>query len=264
MIKLIATDMDGTFCDKNKKWSPEFNDVFYQMKEKGILFCAASGRQYMSLYNDFQPLSDDMLFIAENGGYVAYGKECLKTYAIERESVNAIIEKLSTIEDLMLIPCGVKSAYTLEKNRKYEYEVKKYYAAYEFINSYDDIEDEIIKIAIYDPEYKITRYLDQIKSYMTDDLKLVTSGFEWMDITFHTVHKGHGISIFLEKFNLTKDECAAFGDNMNDYELLTSVTHSYAMENAVQSIKDIASEVIGHHNDYAVVTKIKEILSTNK
>ena len=81
-----------------------------------------------------------------------------------------------------------------------------------------------------------------------------------MDITFHTVHKGHGISIFLEKFNLTKDECAAFGDNMNDYDLLTSVTHSYAMENAVQPIKDIASEVIGHHNDFAVVTKIKEII----
>ena len=33
MIKLIATDMDGTFCDKDKKWSPEFKDVFYQMKQ---------------------------------------------------------------------------------------------------------------------------------------------------------------------------------------------------------------------------------------
>ena len=121
MIKLIATDLDGTFCDKNKKWSPEFNDVFYQMKEKGILFCAASGRQYMSLYHEFQPMSDDMLFIAENGGYVAHGKKCLKTFEIKRELVNYIIDKLSTIEDLMLIPCGAKGAYTLEKNKLFYY-----------------------------------------------------------------------------------------------------------------------------------------------
>ena len=261
MIKLIATDMDGTFCDQNKKWSPKFKDVFYQLKEKGILFCAASGRQYMSLYNEFYPMSDDMLFIAENGGYVAHGKKCLKTFEIKKELMTYILEKLSIIEDLMLIPCGAKGAYTLEKNKQYEYEIKKYYAAYSFISSYDEIDDAIVKIAIYDPEYKISRYLDQINSFMTDDLKIVTSGFEWMDITNNHVHKGNGMALFQELFNVSKDECAAFGDNMNDYELLTSVTYSYAMENAVQPIKDIAYEVIGHHNDYAVITKIKEILN---
>ena len=260
MIKLIATDMDGTFVDEHKKWSPDFKDVFYQMKEKGVLFCAASGRQYMSLYNEFQPMSKDMLFIAENGGYVAYGDQCLKTYGIDRELVDEILEKLSTIETLMLIPCGAKGAYTLEKNKHFEYEIKKYYAAYTFVESYSDIDDEIVKIAIYDPEYKITRYLDQIKSFMTDDLKLVTSGFEWMDITKNNVHKGNGIALFQELFHLSKDECAAFGDNMNDFELLTSVTYSYAVENAAQPIKDIAYEVIGHHNDFAVVSKIKELL----
>lgn len=260
MIKLIATDMDGTFCDQNKKWSPKFKDIFYQLKEKGILFCAASGRQYMSLYNEFYPMSKDMLFIAENGGYVAYGEECLKAYEIKKDLCLDMLSKLSQIEKLMLIPCGTKGAYTLIKNKCYEHEIKKYYAAYEFINDYNEIDDDIVKIAIYDPEYKITQYLNQINSYMNKELKLVTSGFEWMDITKNDVHKGHGITLFQEKFNLTKDECVAFGDNMNDYELLTNVTYSYAMENAVQPIKDIAYEVIGHHNDYAVVSKIKEIL----
>lgn len=261
MIKLIATDMDGTFCDQNKKWSPDFKDVFYQLKERGILFCAASGRQYMSLYNDFYPMSKDMLFIAENGGYVAYGEKCLKAYSFDKELFFNVIYKLDQIKNLMLIPCGTKSAYTLKKNQCYEHEIKKYYAAYEFIDSYTDIDDEIVKIAIYDPEYNITQYLDQIHSNMNDELKLVTSGFEWMDITKNDVNKGHGISIFLEKFNLKKEECAAFGDNMNDFELLSSVKYSYAMENAVQPIKDIAYEVIGHHNDFAVVQKIKEILN---
>ena len=130
------------------------------------------------------------------------------------------------------------------------------------VNSfYDDTtRDEFVKIAIYDPEYKISRYLDKINSFMTDELKIVTSGFEWMDITNNNVHKGNGMTLFQELFNISKDECVAFGDNMNDYELLTSVTYSYAVDNAVQPIKEIAYDIIGNHNDFSVVSKIKELI----
>ena len=36
MIKLIAKDMDGTFLDSDKRFDPEFIDIFYKLKEKGI------------------------------------------------------------------------------------------------------------------------------------------------------------------------------------------------------------------------------------
>ena len=38
MIKLIATDMDGTFLDSKKEFSPEFSSVYFSMKQKGIKF----------------------------------------------------------------------------------------------------------------------------------------------------------------------------------------------------------------------------------
>ena len=38
MIKLIATDMDGTFLDSQKKFDPEFLSLFYKLKEKNIPF----------------------------------------------------------------------------------------------------------------------------------------------------------------------------------------------------------------------------------
>ena len=37
MIKLIATDMDGTFLDSQKKFDPEFLSLFYKLKEKNII-----------------------------------------------------------------------------------------------------------------------------------------------------------------------------------------------------------------------------------
>ena len=37
MIKMIATDMDGTFLDSEKRFDPEFIDIFYKLKEKNSI-----------------------------------------------------------------------------------------------------------------------------------------------------------------------------------------------------------------------------------
>ncbi|MGL5919456.1 MAG: HAD family hydrolase, partial [Bacteroidales bacterium] len=45
-IKMIASDMDGTLLDSNHEWSPSFLSELKKLTDKGILFVAASGRQY--------------------------------------------------------------------------------------------------------------------------------------------------------------------------------------------------------------------------
>ena len=66
-IKFIATDMDGTLLCDNKQLPSDFYEVFQQLQQKNILFSAASGRQYQSLVNTFEPVKEEMVFIAENG-----------------------------------------------------------------------------------------------------------------------------------------------------------------------------------------------------
>ena len=56
MIKLVATDIDGTLLQSGEREVPEA--VFVQIDrllKKGILFAAASGRQYSNLKNLFAP-----------------------------------------------------------------------------------------------------------------------------------------------------------------------------------------------------------------
>ena len=70
MIKLIACDMDGTLLDSQKRLPPELPEVIAQLREKGVIFCVASGRQYASLRRDFEAYADDLLFLCENGALV--------------------------------------------------------------------------------------------------------------------------------------------------------------------------------------------------
>ena len=75
MIKLIATDLDGTLLNREKKLPDDIFDVIDALDKKGILFAAASGRQMASLERLFAPVREKMIFIAENGAYVKYKDE---------------------------------------------------------------------------------------------------------------------------------------------------------------------------------------------
>ena len=76
MIKLIASDIDGTLLEEGTDGiNPEIFTVIRELKKKGIVFAAASGREYASLRRLFQPVKDDIYFIADNGASVMYGGE---------------------------------------------------------------------------------------------------------------------------------------------------------------------------------------------
>ena len=73
MIKLVASDLDGTLLMKGAQSLPE--DIFpliRQLKDLGILFIAASGRQYANMKKMFAPVADDMPFICKTGGRPFY------------------------------------------------------------------------------------------------------------------------------------------------------------------------------------------------
>ncbi len=260
MIKLIATDMDGTFLDSNKQFSPEFIDIFYQLKERGIKFVIASGNQYYRLYQKFLPLSDQMYFIAENGCYIAKGATELYHNTISNVNVNQIIAVLQDHPQLPVIMCGRKGAYILDKNKSYESLVKLHYCNYQFVSSYDQIDDEIMKISINDPEGKIEEKLALVKPRLPEEVKIVTAGNIWMDIHNKEINKGIGMSFLQAIYEIEPDECMAFGDQMNDYELLQQVKYGYAMANAVDPIKEIAYGITLSNDEQGVIVKIKEVL----
>ena len=57
MIKLVASDIDGTLLPEGTdKINPEIFEVILKLKEKGILFAAASGRHYCSISRLFEPV----------------------------------------------------------------------------------------------------------------------------------------------------------------------------------------------------------------
>ena len=133
MIKLVASDVDGTLVpDGTFEIDPEIYDVIKKLKEKGITFVAASGRQYASLKKLFAPVADRILYIPDNGGFVrgSKGETWLKR-PMEKDLIRAIVEDAEKLPDVELMLCGRDYAYVgSEDGRLYNWMREAYPVSY--------------------------------------------------------------------------------------------------------------------------------------
>ena len=82
MIKLVASDLDGTLLlHKAQSLPEEIFSLIRQLEELGIMFVAASGRQYPNMTKLFAPVASEISYISENGALaVDHGKEGCRVY----------------------------------------------------------------------------------------------------------------------------------------------------------------------------------------
>ena len=146
MIKLIATDMDGTLLNSKNEIQDGFYEVFNKLEEKGIIFAAASGRQYYNLLKRFEGIEDKMMFIAENGTFVVYKGKELVVNALDLNLARELIKVGRNIKDSYVILCGKKSAYIESDDKRLIEQTEKYYERYEIVSDLTKIEDDILKV----------------------------------------------------------------------------------------------------------------------
>ncbi|HBL8089173.1 TPA: sugar-phosphatase YbiV, partial [Escherichia coli] len=95
-VKVIVTDMDGTFLNDAKTYNqPRFMAQYQELKKRGIEFVVASGNQYYQLISFFPELKDEISFVAENGALVyEHGKQLFHGELTRHESRIVIGELL--------------------------------------------------------------------------------------------------------------------------------------------------------------------------
>lgn len=256
MIKLIATDMDGTLLNNKNEIHHDFIDVFEKLQEKDIIFAAASGRQYFNLLKRFEDVKDKMMFIAENGTIVVYKGEEIFINSLDRNIAKELVNIGRNIENSNVILCGKNSAYIESTDEEFIKEVEKYYEKYEVVKDVNEIEDDILKVTICDfngAQENSNKYYDDYR----EELQVSISGKIWLDITNKGANKGVAIKALQEKMGIDFNETMVFGDYLNDLEMMEAAYHSYAMENAHDDLKKVSRFIAKSNDDNGVLEAIK-------
>ncbi|MDO5136613.1 MAG: HAD family hydrolase [Eubacteriales bacterium] len=243
MIKLIASDLDGTILQNGaQEISEEMFSLIRQLREKGILFAAASGRQYANMRRLFAPVFEDMAFVCENGAVTFYQGELLYQDVFDRGLMRDILKEAYEKEGTEF-SCSTKDFYYMKPKSEHYIRLMTEVVdcEYKVIQSLDEIREPCIKVAVYE-EGGIT---EESRLYwqerFQDRCRVVTSGFAWLDfIPFHT-NKARGVKKLLDMNRIAPEECLVFGDEYNDIEMLEAVKYSFAMKNAKPGVKAAAS-----------------------
>lgn len=258
MIKLIASDMDGTLLNDRKELNFEIFDIINDLNKKGIIFAAASGRQLCSLNRFFEPVSDNIIFIAENGTFVSYKGEELYSSTMKKTLVTDILNKCDSIDPEMIILCGKYCAYTDSKDifkmmsaDSFKYNIK-------MVDSLFDVNDEILKISLADKN-DVNNCIRKVNSLFNDRVDVTLSGYNCVDIMNKGENKGKAIKNIQKKLEVEFNETVVFGDNYNDIEMFEEAYYSFAMEAAVEGVRKRARFIAGDNNNDAVIKKIREL-----
>ncbi len=244
MIKYIASDLDGTLLQNDaQSLDPEIFDLILELKEKGILFIAASGRRYKNLRLLFEPVKDDIAYVAENGSLCVYKDEIISRGLIERELALRIIDagrKYGTCHPL--VSCE-SCCYTDSKSEYFINHMQNIIRCdLEPVPDVYDIHEPFIKLAMCD--FKGT---DQLLSYFrhlfSSEIEIVTSGNIWVDFIAPNADKGSTLARFLKHLGISPRDGIAFGDQYNDVEMLETAGTSYAMSNAAPGVAYYADYV---------------------
>ncbi len=262
MIKLILSDMDGTLLDEEAKLPAEFDAMMKKLSERGVMFAPASGRQYHSLVDTFPGYADSFLFISDNGTMVKQHGQELFSDVIEWQCAMDLLNSVNETDGVYNVFCGKEKAYLLKKKQPERYmgELQKYFRAIELVDCFEDVADDPIKVSFFtgagDADTKIYPLMEPHAATM----QVVLASAYWVDITNKGANKGMAVRKLQERLRLAPEECAAFGDYMNDKEMLESVYYSYAMANAYPAIKDVARFEAKSNAENGVMRQIQEFI----
>lgn len=265
MIKLVVSDVDGTLVpDGTFDINPEIYNVIRDLKDCGITFAAASGRQYASLRRLFAPVADDIMYITDNGGFVrdSQGNPWQKS-PMDKALVNALIEDAWKLPDIDIMLCGMDWAYvTREDSYLFKWMRDSYRYDIKAVSDLTKVEDDIVKVSIYHPEDAEAVVKEWFYDKWKDRTLIASAGVYWMDCNRYDINKGASLKLIMERMGITGDEVMVFGDNINDLGMLACANESYAIGSARDEVKQAAAHVADTMANQGVIKTIKrEILS---
>lgn len=258
-IQLIASDIDGTLLlNGSQALDPEIFNLIHQLKQKGILFMVASGREYTNLRNLFSSVADDIAYLCLNGCITFYKGECISKEVMDTELARKLITTIQNDSNAEVLVSGEKTCYITPKNQSY------YEHLTNTVKNHVTIVDDLLNIT--EPYTKISAYFkdgvyEHYQDYVDMFNKKITvqiGGKCWLDCTPKDVNKSTGFLKLLSYLNIPAENTVMFGDNDNDKQILQACGYPIAMETAVPSIYKLIPTHVSSVNE-----GIRSILDCN-
>lgn len=261
--KAVVCDLDGTLLNGEHTISKATIDIIKKITDMGVKFFIATGRHHMDALKFKEMLGLDSYLISSNGARIHdENNEIIFKGDIPADLSNEIfdfeinpkIHKSVYLEDHWYLEVPLEEAYEYHKESGFTYEVTKF----------SQLKNrEIIKFFYINEDENLIRELEEkIAKKFDDRINLTLSLPICLEIMNKGISKGNAIqNILIDKFGIKREEIIAFGDGLNDYEMLELAGEGLLMGNCNPRLKNLLpnNKVIGRNDEDGVAKYLKKI-----
>ena len=266
-IRVIATDMDGTLLDpKGQLDLPRLEKILDKLDQCDIRFVIATGNEIHRMRQLLGHLADRVVLVVANGARIFENNELIQAQTWDDAMVDRALAhfKGRECQDQFVVTAMnggfVKKGTVFTELDKFMTPemIEKLYQRMNFVDEFDSsLFGGVLKMSMVVGEERLDSVLQEINDLFDGHVRAVSSGYGCIDILQDGIHKAWGLEELLKRWNLKPEQIMAFGDSENDIEMLELAGISYAMENAEEAVKEIATKV-APANSQAGVYKVLE------
>ena len=285
MIRVIASDMDGTLLDESHQITERTVKAIKAAQAAGIRFIVTTGRGFEQALHVLKDTGLECDYIVHTGAQIFNSKlELLQSGFMNIEDCRMVYNILKEY-DLTYLFCTEEADYCVGSTKNREQELITHILTFNPNLTEAEIrEGDMFKFflsktkVVSDLEELVEAGVDIIKIYASsNDLEMikeieervqvntnlaVASSFENnIEITDIKAQKGSALKSYIESLGYTMDEVMVLGDSMNDYSMLCmDFGATVAMENGVDEIKKVAKYITKSNDEDGAAYCMEELL----
>ncbi len=264
MIRLIASDLDGTLLNDNSELSPRTIRAAERAMAAGAKFVVASGRMYLSSRPFAEQLHANAPMIVFNGALACDWRTGAPLFKadIPAETARAVCAAAEAR--------GVFIQYFPERGFFYEKRVAAVCDEYEARIRWRGeavgvplstwISQSAMKLLCLGPHEALHALAEHVRASFPT-LRAMFSHPTYLEIVRAGVDKAEALRALAERLGVKREEVAAFGDADNDLAMLLYAGHGYAMKNADEAVRDRATLHAPANDEDGVARVLEELLA---
>ncbi|ULT57539.1 Cof-type HAD-IIB family hydrolase [Neobacillus drentensis] len=250
---IVFFDIDGTLLDDKKSIPESTKKAVRLLQDKGIQTVIATGRVPKMFYWIQKELNIDS-YVSMNGQYVVYRGKEVYSNPID-PSILQSMSAMALRNGHALAYCSHEDYKVNEKNHPFiEASFDSLMMPYPEVDKDYFNQLSIYQGHLYCSEMDAQRYIDYFADF---------SFVKWHDVAYDILPRGAskaiGIQKLLEVLEIEKENSFAFGDGLNDIEMLASVGTGVAMGNAVPEAKAAADVITTSSSQHGILNGLLKV-----
>ena len=274
-VRLIAFDLDGTLLDDDKHLPPENLAALQAAHAQGIFLVPATGRILKALPEELLAPGLFRYFIFANGALVYDLQEQQALYRARIEPELAVwlcmyMDTLPVLYDCYRGDCGYMTQWMYDRAPEFfETEPHILKLVKSLRRPVPDLKQKILEDQLpleklqmfFRPEHMDERARQlELVPQLFPELIASSSLRNNIEINSARAGKGNALRALCEKLDLDTSESVAFGDGLNDADMIRAAGRGCAMQNAVPAVKEAADVIVETNNDAGVGKEIFRLL----